>query len=113
MYSGAQKAGGGTQGREIKSKSTKNKYKGRGGTGRDSDEEGDNVMMMAGGARGSGSGWALEFMGVEEMVDVLNKYTELEETPKGVREEIAARLYRYSMLRLKHSLTIYYTSLMA
>ena len=33
------KAGGGTQGREVKSKAVKNKFKGRGGAARDSDDE--------------------------------------------------------------------------
>lgn len=39
MLLATSKSGGGTQGREVRSKAVKNKFKGRGGANKDSDDE--------------------------------------------------------------------------
>ena len=47
VISGATKAGGGTQGREVKSKAVKNKYKkGKGGNDSDEEEGGGTIQKV-------------------------------------------------------------------
>nr|CAG4636818.1 EOG090X0267 [Ceriodaphnia reticulata]SVE72800.1 EOG090X0267 [Ceriodaphnia reticulata] len=80
------KVGGGVQGRETKTRSTKKKYlKGK----NDSDEEGEEEFA------GSSSGNSeLEFMSLDEISNVLRKQESVTDAPDELVEDIAARLYK-------------------
>ncbi|XP_069138905.1 E3 UFM1-protein ligase 1-like [Argopecten irradians] len=78
------KSGGGTQGREVKTKSLKKKgARGRGDTHDDSDEDDTKVKQVES-----------SFMSIEEMEDVLRKQTELRDCPEEFLTEIAHHLHR-------------------
>lgn len=82
---GSTKSGGGTQGREVKMKSTKKKYmKGKGDQGGDSDEE--DVSKSRGAE--------IQFMSVEEMVEELKQQPELRDCPEDFITEIATQIHR-------------------
>nr|XP_034332710.1 E3 UFM1-protein ligase 1 isoform X2 [Crassostrea gigas] len=82
---GSTKSGGGTQGREVKMKSTKKKYmKGKGDQGGESDEE---EVSKSRGAE-------IQFMSVEEMVEELKKQPELRDCPEDFITEIATQIHR-------------------
>ena len=85
------KSGGGTQGRETKTKKTKNKYKGRG-----NDDISDDETGGGGGAATSGGGRAheIEFLSVAEIAAHLKQFEALEECEEQFIEEIAAQLHR-------------------
>ena len=84
--SGASKSGGGTQGREVKTKSTKKKYKGHDRD--DSDDEGAKSSTK-------GRQQEAEFMSVEEIEERLKKQKELRDCPEDFISEIALKLHRY------------------
>lgn len=80
------KVGGGTQGRETKTRSTKKKYlKGK----NDSDDEVEEDVTGTG-----SSAFELEFMSIDEIVQVLRKQESVADAPDEFFEEIAARLHR-------------------
>ncbi|KAL5009741.1 hypothetical protein ScPMuIL_012046 [Solemya velum] len=80
------KSGGGTQGREVKMKSTKKKYRAR-----DQDDDSDD-----GGAQAIPKGREpeLEFMSIDEITAVLRTEKDLEECPEEMLTEIATTLQR-------------------
>ena len=80
------KAGGGTQGREVKTKSTKKKGRGRGD--RDDDDEEDEQVQSG----GRNKPLEFEFLSIEEIDEELTK--RLEECPAEFITEIAEQLYR-------------------
>ena len=84
----AGKAGGGTQGRESKTKSVKNKYKGRGG-GR-GDEGSDDETTPASRAGST----EINFLSVEEIEEQLKKDRMLEYCPEELVTELAQHVYR-------------------
>ncbi|XP_060085103.1 E3 UFM1-protein ligase 1-like [Ylistrum balloti] len=80
------KSGGGTQGREVKTKSLKKKgARGRGDTHEGSDDDDTG---------GKGKQMESSFMAIEEMEDVLRKQTELRDCPDEFLTEIAQHLHR-------------------
>ncbi|KAK3097920.1 hypothetical protein FSP39_014469 [Pinctada imbricata] len=82
---GATKSGGGTQGREVKTKATKKKYnKGRGDHGNESDEEDHGKKLEE----------AVEFMPIDGIEAELRKQTDLLDCPEEFITEIATQLYR-------------------
>lgn len=83
---GASKSGGGTQGREVKTKSTKKKAKGRGYL-EDSDDEGVKSSTK-------GKQPEVQFMSVEEIEDHLKTQKELRDCPEDFISEIALQLHR-------------------
>nr|CAG4648518.1 EOG090X0267 [Polyphemus pediculus] len=83
------KLGGGTQGRETKTRATKKKYlRGK----NDSDDEFDDDDTSAG--YGAGASSELDFMTVDEIADVLRKEEALLDAPEEFVTEIAARLFK-------------------
>jgi len=84
------KSGGGTQGREVKSKAVKSKFKRGGAKGGDSDDE----DMTSSASSSSHGQKMLNFLSVEEIVDVIEKLPEMEECIDVMKEEIAQRLHR-------------------
>ncbi|XP_053396897.1 E3 UFM1-protein ligase 1-like isoform X3 [Mercenaria mercenaria] len=84
--SGNTKSGGGTQGREIKTKAVKKKgYKGR-----DHDNDSDEEMA----AKPKSRSTEIEFMTLEEIADVLKKDVSLRDCPDELISEIAQQLIR-------------------
>ena len=82
------KSGGGTQGREIKNKKVKNKYRGRGQTLEDgSDDDG------AGGV--AGASFELEFLTEDEIGEKLREFEAMKECDDDLLEHIAAHLHRH------------------
>ena len=74
------------QGRETKTRSTKKKYlKGK----NDSDDEVEEDVTGTG-----SSAFELEFMSIDEIVQVLRKQESVADAPDEFFEEIAARLHR-------------------
>lgn len=89
LIEGSTKSGGGTQGREVKMKSTKKKYmKGKGDQGGDSDEE---EVSKSRGAE-------IQFMSVEEMVEELKQQPELRDCPQDFITEIATQIHRWGTI---------------
>lgn len=89
LIEGSTKSGGGTQGREVKMKSTKKKYmKGKGDQGGDSDEE---EVSKSRGAE-------IQFMSVEEMVEELKQQPELRDCPEDFITEIATQIHRWGTI---------------
>ncbi|OWF52506.1 E3 UFM1-protein ligase 1-like [Mizuhopecten yessoensis] len=83
---GSTKSGGGTQGREVKTKSLKKKgARGRGDAHGDSDDDDTG---------GKGKQLESSFMSIEEMEDVLRKQTELRDCPVDFLTQIARHLHR-------------------
>ena len=84
--SGSTKSGGGTQGREIKTKAVKKKgYKGR-----DHDNDSDEEVV----AKPKSRSTEIEFMTLEEIEDVLQKEDMLRDCPDELVSEIAQQLLR-------------------
>ncbi|KAG0725427.1 E3 UFM1-protein ligase 1 [Chionoecetes opilio] len=83
------KAGGGTQGRETKTKATKNKGRGRrgGGGGHDSDDDDDHHRGNAGDSS------AVEFLSVEDMQTEIVNFSELADCPEELVEELTSHLH--------------------
>lgn len=84
------KSGGGTQGRETKTKATKNKGKGRKGGGNhesDSDEE-----YQKGSASGESS--VVEFLSVEDMQTEVTNFSDLMDCPEELVEELTKHLHQ-------------------
>ena len=82
------KQGGGTQGRESKTKSVKKKYKaGRGAAG---DDGSDDDTVTSSKARTT----EIEFLSVEEIEEELKKNEILSECPDDLISEIAQHLFR-------------------
>lgn len=89
LIEGSTKSGGGTQGREVKMKSTKKKYmKGKGDQGGDSDEE--DVSKCRGAE--------IQFMSLEEMVEELKQQPELRDCPEDFITEIATQIHRWGTI---------------
>lgn len=85
--SGSTKSGGGTQGREIKTKAVKKK----GYRGRDHDPESDEDISTA---KPKSRSNEIEFMTLEEIEEVLRKDNSLLECPDELVSEIAQQLIR-------------------
>lgn len=85
----AGKSGGGTQGREVKTKSTKKKGGRKDKADSDSEDETSHKPSKVN---------DLEFMTPEELTEELAKMEKLRDCPEELREEIASQLYRYSMI---------------
>lgn len=83
---GSTKSGGGTQGREIKTKSLKKK----GNRGRDIDNDSDEEMT----AKPKSRSTEIEFMTLEEIEEVLRKDDTLADCPDELVSEIAQQLIR-------------------
>merc|ERR1712071_262964 len=81
------KIGGGTQGRETKTRATKKKYQ-RGKN--DSDDDDDEEMTSV----PASTSVDLEFMSIEDIEAVLSKEESLYEAPEDFVHEIANRLYK-------------------
>ncbi|KAL4233241.1 E3 UFM1-protein ligase 1 [Mactra antiquata] len=85
--SGSTKSGGGTQGREIKTKSVKKKgYKGR-----DVEVDSDEETMVA---KPKSRSTEIEFMNIEEIENIIRKNKALEDCPDELVTEIAQQLIR-------------------
>nr|SVE74987.1 EOG090X0267 [Daphnia dolichocephala] len=80
------KLGGGTQGRETKTKATKKKYQ----KGKNDSDDDDNEEYAGGSSAGSSD---LEFMSLDEISNVLRKQESLADAPDDFLEDIAGRLY--------------------
>ena len=88
IYTGGGKSGGGTQGRESKTKATKKKYmKGRGNQGDDSDDDTSVATSTKPGE--------IEFLSMDEIGEHLKKFEALAECDEEFIAEIATQLYRY------------------
>ncbi|XP_064079725.1 E3 UFM1-protein ligase 1-like [Macrobrachium nipponense] len=85
------KFGGGTQGRETKTKSVKNKNKGRRGAAQDSDSEDDLQNRQASG-EGSGKFPKIEFLSLEKLQEEIANKKELADSPEELIEEMAKDL---------------------
>ncbi|KAI0226546.1 E3 UFM1-protein ligase 1 [Lamellibrachia satsuma] len=85
---GSSKSGGGLQGREVKMKSTKKKYRGRDTEGENQDERGD------GGGGGKQRLQELPFLSVDEIAEELTGGECLQNCPEELIQEIAERLHR-------------------
>ncbi len=79
--------GGGTQGRESKTRSTKKKYN----RGHDADDSDDDTMVSPA-ARGDSR---LEFMSLDEMEETLGRQSNLDGCPDDFLSELAQQLYRW------------------
>lgn len=87
IVTAAGKSGGGTQGREVKTKSTKKKQFGRDRADSDSEDEGED--MAPAGRRSE-----QEFMSRDEIVVELKKQSALTECSREFVETIASRIQR-------------------
>nr|XP_045606783.1 E3 UFM1-protein ligase 1-like [Procambarus clarkii] len=87
------KAGGGTQGRETKTKATKNKYKTRKGPAQDSDSDDDNSAQQHIGGHG-GNASHVEFLSLEDMQTEITNFSELTDCPEELVEELTNDLHR-------------------
>lgn len=85
------KFGGGTQGRETKTKSVKNKNKGRRGAAQDSDSE-DDVQTRQASGDGPGKFPKIEFLSLEKLQEEIGDKKELTDSPEELIEEIAKDL---------------------
>ncbi|XP_066965022.1 E3 UFM1-protein ligase 1 [Macrobrachium rosenbergii] len=85
------KFGGGTQGRETKTKSVKNKNKGRRGAAQDSDSE-DDVQTRQASGDGPGKFPKIEFLSLEKLQEEIADKKELTDSPEELIEEIAKDL---------------------
>ncbi|KAK8751399.1 hypothetical protein OTU49_014591, partial [Cherax quadricarinatus] len=86
------KAGGGTQGRETKTKATKNKYKGRKGPAQDSDSDDDTTTHQSSGR--DGKVLQVEFLSIEDLQTEISNFSELIDCPEELVEELANYLHR-------------------
>ncbi|XP_042213163.1 E3 UFM1-protein ligase 1-like [Homarus americanus] len=86
------KAGGGTQGRETKTKASKNKYKGRKGAAHDSESDDDvNTHPTTG---GGGRLHQIEFMSETDMQLLISDFEELADCPEELVEELTNHFHR-------------------
>lgn len=91
MASGGGKSGGGSQGREGKTKSVKKK----GGRGQDRDEDSDDDSRVTlGPAAARGKMADIEFMSTEELSEVLQGAEKFKDCPEELINEMATQLYR-------------------
>ncbi|XP_071532971.1 E3 UFM1-protein ligase 1 [Panulirus ornatus] len=86
------KAGGGTQGRETKTKAVKNKYRGRKGPYQDSDSEDDSNVQHTLGGGGSNVSF-IEFLTVEDMQTELTNFSELIDCPEELVEDLTKHMH--------------------
>ncbi|XP_076076266.1 E3 UFM1-protein ligase 1-like [Mytilus galloprovincialis] len=82
---GVSKSGGGTQGREVKTRSTKKKFKAQ-----ERDDSDDDVATNSMKEKQQ----ACQFMSLEELENHLKEQTELEDCPDSFIAEIALQLHR-------------------
>jgi len=92
--SGSTKSGGGTQGREIKTKAVKKKG---GNRGRNDDIDSDEEI---GAAKPKPRAQEIEFLTLEEIEDVIRKNKSLEDCPDELVNEIATQLIRLGLLKI-------------
>ncbi|MPC75454.1 E3 UFM1-protein ligase 1 [Portunus trituberculatus] len=84
------KSGGGTQGRETKTKATKNKGRGKkgGGGAHESDSDDDRQKST-----GGGESPAVEFLSVDDMQTEITNFSELVDCPEELVEELTNHLH--------------------
>ena len=87
----AGKSGGGTQGREVKTKSTKKKGGRRDRAESDSEDE---SVQSSGNKQGDNKMATLEFMSTDKIAEELSKMDNVKECPEELMDEIASQLYR-------------------